>query len=222
MLWSEKYFGSKLYLGYLLITLMTCVILFSGCTLENTSQQTKEEAFFKDLKKNQEETYVYNPYVYELCIYNPTENSYTSCFGENDMLEYCFGLTAENNFVSVGVEETFYVFEISENKMEKMYMQENGYIVPFATDGSNFYYILKQINGEHSIVLLNGNQTEQVVDLGEKEVEGGILHNNCLYYSCYRSDSDLYDIYEYDISSKVLFSTLNDASFFTLNSVITA
>lgn len=159
------------------------------------------------LEKQNNDVWVYNPYEYELELFSVKDNKLEEIGEGDNSLEYCFNLTADYPYVSIGDtdEMSFCVYEMNQNKLENRVCIDDGYIVPFATNDNDFLFLMSKIEGEKSeksIVRIEKDHIVEELNLGDYAVERGILIDQNLYYSVYKKDSDTYDVYQYNMESK--------------------
>lgn len=185
--------------------LLILTMLVSFCSCGNNDTQTESNINYS---VSDSEIFLYEPFSYTLGIYDTelfewqplkVENSFFQSFlWGNEYPYYVVGGQYKNNFQVGMLDDTSLNFYFS-------LKDKNEALAPFATNGELFFYMIEKVTENEylkKVVTISPEGTTNLVaNLDGFPVMDGVIAGKYLYFTCPIKDSDLYEIWCFDLST---------------------
>lgn len=167
------------------------VILVSLCACNDSVQQYPTSVSLSD-----NQIFVYEPFACQLGIYDTKSHEWSNLNVNNSpFLAYDFGNIYPYFTVGNVGTEKYFLGKINRNSLDFNFNLDDEEIalVPFATDGEKFFYIVEQMNinpcKKQIITISDDGKMELIADLDGIGVMDGIIIGNYIYYTAPCSDN---------------------------------
>jgi hypothetical protein len=193
----KKVFASLLSIGF---------VLLCACTQDSNQEFTS--AYPPNMSINANQIFLYKPYEYQLGVYDLELMQWDSIDdGKTPVQGFGWGNVYPYFVVGQQYVNPFYAGKATDHILQFNFLLENEQeaLVPFATNGEVFLYIIEQVTENNDffkkiVTISDDGKTTLIVNLDGMPVMGGVIAGNYLYFTCPVQDSDFYEVWKVDLS----------------------
>jgi hypothetical protein len=152
--------------------------------------------------------FLYKPYVYQLGVYNFKLKQWERIDdGQTPVQGFGWGNSYHYFVIGQQYVNSFYAGKATESTLKFNFMLESQQeaLVPFATDGDLFLYMIEEVTENNDffkkiVTISDDGKTSLIANLDGMPAMGGVIVGHYLYFTCPVQNVDFYEVWRIDLN----------------------